>query len=480
MTRAHQLVITIISFIIALSYDFLFNDQGLGLNFFIFTLIWLVGVLGLELVVARRRLNNWAFLLSIPMAWYAGSTFVYSGIFVQSVAPLATWLVAVVFLFWLGVGAGRVKLKEVKNIIPVEILFFAGNFLGKITAPWRDLLNVKRVNNNKLLHIGIGLVILCPLLLIFGVLFFQADLIYREWVKNLFDVSIDPTLVWRILRTIILTLFGGGVLWTMLLPRNIKAEEAVEDNNNPKEHLIAATLLVCLNLFFAVFIAIQFMFLFGGHEIITKYNITYSEYAHQGFFQLVFVACLVLIISSVVYVFNYYKKKFDFVMVLLLLFIGQTMVIVASALKRMFLYMEVYGQTYLRFLVWHFIVYLGLILIGLLLVVIIKKHYHLFVKVVMVVSMIYLMYLTGINIEGKIAGYNINRYIANNNKFDISYLTTFSVDAYDSLAKLSSVSDDAIRVKLNQWMEQEKNHVASWSWPEYTVSGLRFLSLIKK
>ncbi len=45
-------------------------------------------------------------------------------------------------------------------------------------------------------------------------------------------------------------------------------------------------LLGSINLLFAVFISVQFAYLFGGERNIAAQGFTFAEYAHRGFFEL--------------------------------------------------------------------------------------------------------------------------------------------------------------------------------------------------
>jgi uncharacterized protein DUF4153 len=55
--------------------------------------------------------------------------------------------------------------------------------------------------------------------------------------------------------------------------------------------------LGALNLLFLAFVVVQFRYLFGGEGLVEeRVGLTYAEYARHGFFELVAVSVLVLVV----------------------------------------------------------------------------------------------------------------------------------------------------------------------------------------
>ncbi|MEU5696417.1 DUF4173 domain-containing protein [Actinosynnema sp. NPDC020468] len=120
---------------------------------------------------------------------------------------------------------------------------------------------------------------------------------------------------------------------------------------------------------FAVFVAVQATTSFGGNRhVLETAGLTYAEYARTGFWQLLVVTVLTLGIIGVV---ARHAEDADRRMAHGLLggLAVLTLVIVASALSRMWTYQQVYGFTVLRVLViacelWLGVVYLLLLAAG--------------------------------------------------------------------------------------------------------------------
>lgn len=110
----------------------------------------------------------------------------------------------------------------------------------------------------------------------------------------------------------------------------------------------AIVVLVAVDLLFAAFAAVQVVFLFGGTDTLVAIGMTYSDYARQGYFQLVGVVGLagLLVIGA----HHAVGRTPAFVMAALAL-LGLTGLILVSAAVRLALYQGAYGWTVLRFFV---------------------------------------------------------------------------------------------------------------------------------
>jgi Domain of unknown function (DUF4173) len=113
---------------------------------------------------------------------------------------------------------------------------------------------------------------------------------------------------------------------------------------------------------------------------------------------------------------------------------GLTLVIVASALSRMWAYQDAYGYTVLRVLVaacelWLGVVYLMVLAAG------IRLRASWLPRAIVGSAVLALLMLAVINPDGYVAERNVARY-EHTGKIDTRYLSTLSVDAAPELARL--------------------------------------------
>ena len=118
--------------------------------------------------------------------------------------------------------------------------------------------------------------------------------------------------------------------------------------------------------------AVQAAVLFGGHDLILRTDgLTYAEHARRGFFELEAVAALALGVIAATARWARRERPADerLARALLGLLCALTLVVLASALSRLWLYVDAYGATRLRFLVqaqllWLAAVFLALLVAG--------------------------------------------------------------------------------------------------------------------
>ena len=123
----------------------------------------------------------------------------------------------------------------------------------------------------------------------------------------------------------------------------------------------AMVVLVAVDLLFAAFAAVQVVFLFGGTDTLAAIGMTYSDYARQGYFQLVGVVALagLLVIGA-----HQVVGRTRPFLVAALVLLSLTGLILVSAAIRLALYQGAYGWTELRFFVAASIAWLALCVVG--------------------------------------------------------------------------------------------------------------------
>jgi hypothetical protein len=450
MQKHGKLVVLAFGLIVALIYNWLFPSFRGGLNFLLFVFILTIAAIILQLIVNKKLFNAWSLLFVVPILWFAVCVFIYNNDFVRSVAPIASLILLFLFYFWSGEGESAVN--KIKNWWPIAAL--AGFFGDILSSVFSAISGSVKVNSQKAGKIFLAIIILVPLVLVFIGLFANADLIFRQGLKDFFDFDVDGHAVWSVFRTIVLFFLFSGLFYAYLHKKRLSEEEKNDEAKfveREGDNLIAEIIVGVLNALFLVFIVIQLMFLFGGHEIVTKYNITYADYVHNGFYQMVWIAVLVFVISYIMYRVDK-KKKINFLKSATALLIVQTLVICASALKRILLYTDAYGLTQMRFLVGNFIVYVALILATLTLVILLRKHYRTFINAGFLISLLYLMLMSAINMQGFVAKINIDRYLSGqDDKIDTNYLSKMSTDAYEQFSRLANDKDKVVRENYQLW-----------------------------
>ncbi len=283
-----------------------------------------------------------------------------------------------------------------------------------------------------------GLVLALPILLVLGTLLASADPIFNNWMRDLlkiFDLSKIPEYLFRLSYIFIIAYVLAGTYISAVQPNPIEPRPKPDARwFSPFLGWIEGIIVLgAVNLLFAVFVGIQFWYLFGGQANISTSGFTYSEYARRGFNELVMVALLSLGLylgmGAVARQETNTQRKL--MMGLNVLLIAQVLVILASSLNRLQLYEDAYGFTQLRTYTHIFIIWLALLL-AVTIVFELTQRRRLFALAGLLVTFGFGLTFGVINVDGFIAGQNIQR-ARSGAELDGQYLTALSGDAVPAL-----------------------------------------------
>ncbi len=194
--------------------------------------------------------------------------------------------------------------------------------------------------------------------------------------------------------------------------------------------ITSAFFVIPICLVYVIYFISQTAYFLSGFNGILPGDFTYSEYARQGFYELCIVSFINLSIITAINIFGKKSyKKMPIGNILTLILSTMTIALIAIAMSKMLLYINEYGLTRLRIFVVWFLILLALLFIAIILKQFIKRVMLLKTCAVIVLTMMCI--LAHLNIDAKIAQYNIENH--ENGKLD-------ELDIY----MLSELSDDAI------------------------------------
>ncbi|WP_449061062.1 DUF4153 domain-containing protein [Planomonospora algeriensis] len=292
------------------------------------------------LPVVRKRITPWSAAMGL----------VAYGLISVALFRDADWLVGLLLLAGFGMaalalsGAGRGWLGVARGGASV--------LLGLLPVPWFLAAQLKGsakgMATRRVLPTLVGFGLTAVLLGIFGALFASADAVFDRAVRRLlFSQDWVETLP---LRVLVFAVFAVVVAAAVLVGLRPVAEPQAPNPRLRVGRGLWVTPLAALNLLFGAFVAMQLTALFGDAGwVMATTDLTYAEYARSGFFQLVAVSVLVLAIVAVASAVVETEGRERWLMAGLLgLLCALTMVILASAMYRLGLYVDAYGLTRLR------------------------------------------------------------------------------------------------------------------------------------
>jgi hypothetical protein len=285
-----------------------------------------------------------------------------------------------------------------------------------------------------------GLVIAIPIAVVLAVLLASADPIFASFFSLNFDFG-------RLAMDVVFVVVGSLVMAGLL---RLAAAEPIDRVDGPTWRLgttEAVVVLAVLNTIFAAFAIAQAIGASGtGAQTLRAAGITYADYARSGFFQLLWVAgitLVVLVLFSRVTGFAHRAGRLTF-LALAEGAIALTLLIVLVASQRLSLYENAYGFTMLR-LYSH--VFAGLIALVFLLLAAdlagLFPRRRWFAGVSAICALVLLVGLNVANPEALVVGLNVDR--ANQtHKIDAEYFRELSSDAAPALLSAKSRIDPAL------------------------------------
>jgi hypothetical protein len=354
------------------------------------------------------------------------------------VVRAAEWVLALDLAAALGLGAlALVRAVAWREIFraPLSVLSRLWQAVGFVIAP----LLPRRGVAGRLGPVLRGGTLSIVLLLVFGTLFASADRAFARIVNDLLLPNVDLGLLPARLIVFGVTLVGSGGL-ILAGRRYALATDGDVSVSEPTRRLGRTewiTALSLLDLLFVGFVLVQVTVLFAGHRyVLATEGVTYAEYARQGFFQLLAVGALTLaVIAAAV---RWARREGSRDTLLLRLLLGTlsllTLVILASALRRLNLYEDAYGLTQLRFSVHATILWMAGIFV-LLLVAGATMRTTWLPRVAILFTATAILVFTLVNPDGIVAARNVERF-ETTGQLDLAYAQSLGVDAVPALAAL--------------------------------------------
>jgi Domain of unknown function (DUF4173) len=290
----------------------------------------------------------------------------------------------------------------------------------------------------------------------FGALFWTADAAFAELGGRI----PTPSAASVVERSFLFALVLFGALGLALAARAALPKREARERRR-LAFLEAAIPLACLDLLFAAFVAVQVTVLFGGHEhVLETAGLTYSEYAHQGFWQLVTAAVLTLAVvaGATSWVKPETPPQLLLHRFLLAVLCTMTIVVLVSTLHRLRLYEDTYGLTRLRLLVEVFAVWLGVVFALVLAAGAHRPVREQLPRIGVTVTALGFVAFSLLNPDRLIAERNVDRW-RETGRIDRYYLSELSADAVPALVGLPP----SIRAAALRWRREELARDDPWA-----------------
>lgn len=287
------------------------------------------------------------------------------------------------------------------------------------------------------LYVLLGLILAVPLTIVVVILLMFSDSAFEgameKFLENLPTLSLS--LFWQIVFAIPIGMYVFGAVFSSSKPCHNYSEEAPAYRFLPPPVAYTAVTPICV--FYLIYIITQlgyFTAAFGG-ELPDGYN--YSEFARRGFFEL----CIISVINLCVITLMQALVKRDgndrrpkALRVYTIMISVFTLLLIASALSKMIMYISELGMTQLRIYTSWFMILLAAVFV---MIIILQIRDFAFWKVLFAAFTVMMGVLCFGNIDGAIARYNVSAYQSGTlEEFDMHAMYPLGVSAAKPVAEL--------------------------------------------
>lgn len=371
---------------------------------------------------------------------------------------------------------------EVKDVflIPLNHMFL----------PLRSILKSIRFKSNKKLNgIVLGVVLSLPVIFVLFGLLVSGDAAFSNVTSGFLDKIISALdkliklldtnfdLVFFSVGAAFLTLIFAPPVFSALFCFRHSIQKEIK-NNSPKKNSeaarplpenIATGFFVTVCTLYVLYLFTQLSYLFGAFsgEIPLAVDMSLSEYARQGFFEMSTISCinLGLIATGAIFVKRkesgrispLFKGIFTFICIF-------TMLMIITAVSKMALYITEMGLTHLRILVC-IIDFLLLVTLGCVLIKLYKNKFP-YMKIIVSVCCAVLSLYCLFGDSALIASYNTNAYLKGRHAELDVYTIHIETDEYHeikSLHKTALNSDEKTSLAAKYWIGNRLLYSSNYS-----------------
>ncbi|MDR3690286.1 MAG: DUF4173 domain-containing protein [Fimbriimonas sp.] len=347
-------------------------------------------------------------------------------------------------------------------------IMFIADFIEllRLEGQWTGL--TKTVTGTKAVSVVRGFLIATPLFIVFAALFASSDAVFNRLLSRAFSFDVGDVFS-NLFVMGVCTWFVGGFFRRLFLAPN-EGEMHGPSPLGPRLGLTEISIVFgTLNSLFLAFVAVQFRYFFGGHALVQKTaHLSYAEYAHQGFYELLVVALLGLcvLIGGHALVKRHESRDWRAFAVLALTLVTLIFVVMASAVTRMQIYVQAYGITEERLYATAILAWLTLVFCWFC-ATSLRSRPERFAPGAVASFLLIVAGLNVLNPDGLIVRENTMRSSA---KVDGIYLANLGPDAIPDLVHALPLLNSETATNVKQALADRKKSMAQSDWRSWNYA----------
>ena len=346
------------------------------------------------------------------------------------------------FLLALACFDGLANGKTAGNRQTAHLYIKAISTIGGIAMSVRSLFSgVDGGNKKKFGKMMLGIACAFPVLIIVLPLLIASDEAFKGMMSQIFDDAF---------ATIFKTIFGLSMSFLVvsygLCLRFGRTCKQRESTFKGIENTYIISFLSVISVCYLLYLFSQLAYFFSAFKgFLPEEGITYAQYARKGFGEMCVIAVINLALTFTAMLLARKREgKVCIAIKLLATFIGLfTLVIIATAISKMFLYIDEYGMTVRRVTTSAFMVFLAVVFISVILRIYIRKINV--VKTALLTAGCVVLILGTVNVNHLCARYNYESYLSGKLKsVDVEAIYNLGDEGIPYITKLAEHKDPAV------------------------------------
>lgn len=333
--------------------------------------------------------------------------------------------------------------KTIGNRAALGVFKNALGTMGNVGVSTKSLCSNSNDGKKKIGKVILGLLCSVPVLLVIVPLLIKSDDAFSGMMSSIFEGTGNVFII------VLKSVFGVFVsLFIISYGFSLKAQRVPESKkakNRSADNVCIISFLSAISACYILYLFSQLAYFFSAFKgFLPNDDITYSEYARKGFFEMCVIAVinLLLVFLSLLLAKKSNGKACIGIRVLATFIALFTLIIIATAISKMFLYIDEYGMTVLRITTSAFMIFLAVTFLAVILRIYVNNIN--IVKTAIITSGIIVLLLGTVNVNGVCAKYNYQAYKENKVAIDVEAMYNLGDDGIPYLAKLACSKDETI------------------------------------
>lgn len=366
--------------------------------------------------------------------------------------------VVIYFLLLLVCFDGVINGNAKGNRATIGIFYSAASSMGNMGVSQKSLFSGNDGNKKAAGKAIIGLLCSIPVLIVVIPLLISSDDAFSGMMSEIFTNSGNTfTTILKIVFGIIISLFAISYGFSLKNRRILRIKES---NFSGIDNIYIISFLSAITVCYLLYLFSQLAYFFSAFSgFLPNGEITYAQYARKGFFEMCVIAVINLgiVFLSLLLAKKYNGKVCVGIKAITTFIAVFTLIIIATAISKMVLYINTYGMTVLRITTSAFMLFLAVVFISVILRIYIAKINV--VKTALLSAGIIVLVLGMFNVNAVCAKYNYQAYKENKlDSVDIEAMYNLGDEGIPYIVKLayskdSSVAKDAQHYLSKAYME---------------------------